>query len=158
MNGPYADHILDSSDVCSNCFRTVRVERLDPTRNGFAGELESHYERKRKHTQIGYGPADSVTEIKGVFCNCGVEGSYERLWDPTDISEERLKELIKHCLRSLKSKGVTLKWKETAAYILQSHRDTEDADVAFSRGIEMGITATVASGENPMECHERLDE
>jgi len=145
MNGPYADHILDASDVCSNCFRTVRVERLDPTRNGFAGELESHFERRRQNTVIGYGPAESVTNIKGVFCECGVEGAHERLWDPTDIQEPKLKRLIKNMIRTLRRKEVALKPKETAAYILHVWSETDDVDRAMSKGIEMGIVAQAAS-------------
>lgn len=145
MDGVYADLILDSKETCSNCFRTVRVERIDPTREGFAGEFESHYERRRRSTTIEYAPHEYPPRSKGVFCQCGVEGSHERLWDPTDASDDRLKELIKHGLRSLEHRGVTLRWKKTVGYIIQAFRETNDIDRAFSRGIEKGIAITVAS-------------
>lgn len=155
MNGPYADHILDASDVCSNCFRTVRVERLDPTRNGFAGELESHFERRKQNTIIGYGPAESVTDIKGVFCECGVEGAHERLWDPTGLDEAELKELIKNAIRTLRRKEVALKPKETAAYILHVWSETDDVDRAMSKGVEMGVVAQAAANRDEHKTDEK---
>ncbi len=64
----YHEHLLDASDVCNSCHRVIRVERQDPTRGGLTREFESHYERHRDHTEIGYGPAKSVSDEKGVFC------------------------------------------------------------------------------------------
>jgi len=155
MQGPYADHILDSRDVCSNCFRTIRVERIDPTRNGFGGELESHFERRKQNTVIGYGPAESVTDIKGVFCECGVEGSHERIWNPTEVAERKLKTLIKNAIRTLKRKDVSIKPKETCAYILHVWRETDDVDRAMSKGIEMGIVARAAQRSDETESDEQ---
>jgi hypothetical protein len=145
MHGPYADQLLDASDVCSNCFKTVRVERIDPTRNGFAGEYESSFERKKQTTSIEFVPFGYPTRSKTVFCQCGVSSAHHRVWDPEDVSEAQLKELIKNALRSLAAKDVTLKPKETAAYILHCWRDVGDVDKAFSKGIEMGIVASAAS-------------
>jgi hypothetical protein len=121
------------------------VERVDPVRNGFAGEYESTFERKQRTTTIEYAPHEYPPRSKGVFCRCGVEGSHERLWQPDDISEPQLKELIKNGLQSLSAKGVSLKPKETAAYILHCWRELDDADRAFSKGLEMGIVASAAS-------------
>jgi hypothetical protein len=145
MDGPYADQLLDASDVCKNCFRTIRVERIDPTRNGFAGEYESSFERKKQTTSIEYIPFGYPTQSKTVFCNCGVSSAHHRIWEPDEISEPQLKKLIKNALRTLASKDVSLKRKETTAYILHWWREAGDVDKAFSRGLEMGIVATAAS-------------
>jgi hypothetical protein len=110
--------------------------------------LESHFERKRRTTSIEFAPHEYPPRSKGVFCQCGVEGSHERLWDPTDVSEQKIKSLIKNALHSLNQKDVTLKAKETAAYILHCWNETEDADKAFSKGIEMGLVASAAASSN----------
>jgi hypothetical protein len=150
MQGIYADLVLDSSDVCSNCFRQIKVQRIDPTREGFAGteEFETHYERKKQTTTIEYAPHDIITRSKGVFCQCGCESAYERLWSPTDLEESRLKELLKNILRTLDAKGVTLKTKETAAYVLHCWSETNDVDKSLSKGIEMGVVASAAASSN----------
>jgi len=82
------------------------------------------------------------------FCECGVEGAHERLWDPTDVAEPKLKRLIKNAIRTLRRKEVALKPKETAAYILHVWSETDDVDRAMSKGIEMGIVAQAASETN----------
>jgi hypothetical protein len=138
MQGIYADLVLDSSDVCSNCFRQVRVERIDPTREGFAGEYEAHYERKKQTTTIEYAPHDIITRSKGVFCECGCESAYERLWDPTDVAKPRLRELLKNIIRTLDAKGVSLKPKKTMAYVLHCWSETDDVDKSLSKGMKWG--------------------
>jgi len=147
MHGPYADHILDARDVCSNCFRHVRVERVDPvmSRDGLRHALDSHYSRKQKTTTREYHDSDpAVTHAEATFCQCGVEGTYERLWSPTDLSRDRFKTLLKQVLRTLSHKGVQFtdgRKRETVAYALQSFDHNGDADQAFGEAIEMGIVA-----------------
>ena len=148
MHGPYADHILDASDVCSNCFSRVRVERLDPARSGLGHELESHLARDPRRTEIGYGPSEAMSDSKGVFCKCGVEGAHERLWDPTDVDEGQFRALLKAALRSLEHKDVTLRRKEAAMYALSHHREHDDVDRALANALEAGVVAAVASGDD----------
>ena len=147
---PYEDHLLGARDVCSNCLRLIRVERLDPTRNGFGHELEETYERRRETTEVAYGPSDAVSESKGVFCACGVESARERIWQAPDIDRERFKALLKHALRTLALKDVTLKRKEAAAYALQAFDDGAGPDAAIAEGVESGVVAAVAS-ERPAQ-------
>ena len=147
MNGPYADHLLDSADVCSNCLRKNRVERIDPVMgDGLGNDLDSHYERDENRTEIGYGPADVVSEQKGVFCSCGVEGAHERIWDPQDVSREKFRELVKAAIRTLDEKDVTVRRRETVRYALSHFSEHGDVDRALANAIDAGIVAAVASG------------
>jgi len=143
MQGPYADHILDARDVCSNCFRKNRVERVDPVMgSGLGHELDSNYSRDRRETTVEYHDGgDEPPKSKGVFCNCGVEGSFERLWSPTTASRERFKTLLKNAVVSLERKEVSIKRKETLRYGLTHYADHGDVDKALATAIEMGIVA-----------------
>lgn len=84
--------------MCMSCHRVIAVERQEPTRGGLTREFESTFERHRDHTEIGYGPADSVSGHKGVFCDrCGTEGPYDRMWDDAgeeQLGDDRVRELL----------------------------------------------------------------
>jgi hypothetical protein len=144
MTDAYQDHILEAADVCSNCLRLIRVERIDPVRNGMGGEYEATFERERRHTSVEYGPADSVSDEKGVFCHCGVEGARDRIWSGDDLARERFKTLTKHCLQTLARKDVTVKDRETAAYALQAFDDGAAPDQALARAVDAGLVAAAA--------------
>lgn len=148
MQGPYADYILDARDVCSNCFRRIRVERVDPVmaRDGLRHELDSHYARHQRNTSVEYHDTDpEPTQCEGVFCACGVEGAHERLWSPDDLTRARFKDLLKTAVATAEDKGVDLRTKETLMYALHHWDDKNDADRAISAGLEAGIVAEVAA-------------
>jgi len=148
MQGPYADYILDAPDVCSNCFRRIRVERVDPVmaRDGLRHELDSHYSRHEQNTSVEYHDGgDEPTQCEGVFCACGVEGAHERLWSPDDVSRARFEEILKTAVQTVEEKGVNLRTKETLMYALHHFDDKGDVDRAISAGMEAGIVADVAA-------------
>jgi hypothetical protein len=147
MQGPYADLIVDAADVCSNCLKKVRVERVDPVRGGLTSELDDHLEREKTRTEIGYGPSDSPAHAKGVFCQCGVEGVHERVWSPTDVTRDRFERLLRAAVQTLDEKGVSFRRKETIMYALSHYDDHGDVDRALANAIDSGIVAEVASGE-----------
>jgi len=145
MNGAYADHILDASDVCSNCLRVIRVERIDPARDGMVRDFESHFERHPRNTEIAYGPADSVSNVKGVFCDrCGTEGAHDRIWRSEDVDDARFEELVKQAIATLDFKGVTLQAQDFAAHALQQRRDGATVDEALGAATEAAIVASAA--------------
>jgi hypothetical protein len=146
MQGPYADHLLDANDTCSNCLRKNRVERVDPVMGtGLGHELDSHYSRDPRETTVEYHDGGTEpTRAKGVFCRCGVEGSHERYWSPTDVSRDRFKELLKNAVATLDRKGVTLRQKETIGYALSHFDDHGDVDRALATAIDAGIVAAAA--------------
>lgn len=143
----YHERILQSGDVCSNCLRIIKRERLEPTRDGLDEELESVYERDPRTTEIGYGPAVSASNVKGVFCDrCGTESAYDRVWDdePDDrLSDRRVSELIKAATRTLECKGVDVHRPTLARHALQRRADDEHVDEAIGRAVEAAIVAAV---------------
>ena len=148
MNGAYAEHIFDASDVCRNCLRVIRVERVDPSRGGMIREYESHYERHPTHTEIAYGPADSVSNVKGVFCDrCGTEGAHDRIWRSEDVGDARFEELVKQAIATLDWKGVTLQAQDFAAHALQQRKDDATVDEALGAATEAAIVAQPAGDE-----------
>jgi len=148
MQGPYADHILDARDVCSNCFRRIRVERVDPvmSRSGLRHELDSHYSRDQQTTEVDWHDGEPApAHSRGVFCECGVEGAFERLWDPDDVDRERFRELLVTAVATVERKGVALKRRETLRYALSHFSEHADVDKALSLALEAGIVAEAAS-------------
>ena len=146
----YHEHLLDASDVCNSCHRVIRVERIEPTREGLGGEFESVYERRRETTEIGYGPARSASNVKGVFCDrCGTENPYDRIWDDAeeDVSDRRFRELVQATIRTLEHKGVTLARQDFARYALQARRDDKHVDDCLGAATEAAIIAAINRGD-----------
>lgn len=146
MDGPYANHIIDANDVCNGCLRVVRQERVDPTRGGLTREYEDSLERDPRTTEVGYAPADSVSEQKGVFCaHCGTESPHERIWDDADIDRERFKTLVVRVIKALRAKGLSLHATRLAGVALQARTDGDDVDDALRRGVSAGLRASAMS-------------
>jgi hypothetical protein len=148
MTDAYAEHVLEAADVCNNCLRLIRVERIDPARSGVAREFEATFERERRHTSVEYAPAESVSDHKGVFCACGVEGARDRIWSGDDLPRDRFKDLVQHLLATLDRKDVTVKPRETAAYALQAFDDGAAVDQALARAVDAGIVAAAAQSDD----------
>ena len=169
---PYHEHVLDASDVCNACHRVIRVERQDPKRGGITREFETHQERHRRHTEIDYGPARSVTDQKGVFCErCGTESPYDRYWDDhtttdqalatgfgwlfdvdgdadglcreRELDDDRVRELIQHTIRTLEHKGVTVDRQTLAKRALRARRNGEHIDDCLGAAVDAAITKAV---------------
>lgn len=156
IEGPYEDLILDGSDVCANCFQVRSVERIGKARGTLANEFSVHFERKKATTEIAYGPADSVTDQKGVFCDpCGTESPFHRIWDADDIDKERFKLLIVNLEATLRQKGVDLKRETMARVALQAFEvDERGPDESLSVAVDAGTIASVArdTPEADAEC------
>jgi predicted Fe-S protein YdhL (DUF1289 family) len=140
MNGPYGDLVLDANDVCNGCLRHVRQERVDPVRAGMTREYEESLERDPRTTEIGFAPADSVSDHKGVFCaGCGTESPHARFWAEADVGEDWFRELLRNLLRTCESKGVSLARQPTVAMALQEWRDGACVDDALHRAVNYGV-------------------
>jgi len=149
MKGPYADHLLDAKDVCSNCFRRIKTDRVSAYLNDDGGgtSLGSHYSRRQRSTTKEH--VDSIEEpahSEMTFCDCGVADAYHREWDPTDINRPAFKELVKQAITTLEAKGVTLRSKETARYAASHWADHGDVDRALATALESGIVAAAVGG------------
>jgi hypothetical protein len=150
MTDAYFEHIVDAREICSNCHRKNRVERVDPvmSRSGLRHELDSHYSRDERRTTVDYHDSDpEPTHAKGVFCGCGVEGSHDRIWEPTAIDRERFKQLLQNTVRSLEERGVSIKRKEMVAVALSHFDDHGDVDRALATGTDAGIVAATATAD-----------
>jgi hypothetical protein len=144
---PYEEHLLAAPDVCSNCLRLIREERVDPTRSGLGRDYEETLQRRPDTTVIGYGPSDAVSDSKGVFCECGVEGHRERIWTAADVDRDRFKDLLANAVRALETKGVSLRRKETLAYAINAYDAGKGPDEAIATAVEAGIVANAAGGQ-----------
>ena len=154
MSEAYQEHILNASDVCSNCLRVIRIERVDPTRDGMVREYESHYERHRRNTEIAYGPADSVSNVKGVFCDrCGTESAHDRIWRSEDVDDDRFETLVKQAIATLGHKRVSIQPQDFAAHALQQRRDGATVDEALGAATEAAIVASAARTDTDQKEH-----
>jgi len=139
MTTPYQDHLRGAADVCNNCFALTKVERVDPTRGGIAREYEQTLQRNPETTKVDYGPAEAMSEMKGVWCDCGVEDARTRIWDDADVDTERFRSLLQAMLATLDAKGVTVDRQRTAAHALQARRDGAAVDEALRAGLDHGL-------------------
>ena len=149
MHPAYQEHVLNAVDVCQNCLRIVREERHthEPRRSDVSVQ-ESQWSRRRDTTDVAFGPGETITDHKGVFCECGVEGSFVRVWGDRDVDREQFRELLKRLLRSLDHKGVSVDRKATAAHALDAldrtgeyrhYRPDGMIDEALSEGVRYGL-------------------
>ena len=141
---PYQEHILDAPDVCSNCLRKNRQDRVDPVRGGLGRELDSHYERDPRRTTVEFAPHEIPARSKGVFCRCGVEGPHDRVWHPDDVDREQFKDLLVASVATLEQKGVGIDRRETLAQALHAFDQGADVDHALYHAINYGLAVSVS--------------
>jgi len=167
MNDAYEEHLFDASDVCRNCLRRIRVERVDPVRSGMGVEYESHMTRHDRHTEVDYGPAESVTDQQGTFCtHCGTESAFDRIWDDVDfadpelpLGEERFRDLAKNAMRALEAKGVSIDRHAFATAALSNWDDHRPVDECLGAATEHAIVvAAMGSGEQRRTVRADYDE
>ena len=165
MHDAYQEHIRDNAAVCSNCLRTVKVERVDPTRSGMGVEYEERLARHERHTEIGYGPAESVTDEKGVFCtHCGTEHANDRIWAPenwhdptTPLDEERFHELVRHAYATLSDIGVSLNRDVFISIAVKNFRNYHDPDYCLAEALEIGLASAAMGAANERDQRARAD-
>jgi hypothetical protein len=143
----YQDHILDNPCVCNNCFRRRSRERhhresRDPTEPTSA--TRSPTTRVRASTTVEHGPAESPSESQGVFCACGAESAFDRLWDGDSLTDERFKTLLVAVVETLGELDVTLRRKPTLSLALQYYRDGQTVNNALGQAIETGVETATA--------------
>lgn len=158
------ERIFNAPDVCLNCHRRVRVERERPNHHPVIdGAIdyttpvsveEATWARDPQTTTVEYGPAEYASESKGIWCACGVEGSYVRIWndipvpddgDP-DVDDEQFRELVQATIRVLESKGVSLDRLTFARHALEARREGQCVTESLSAGVSHAVAkAEVAS-------------
>jgi len=164
MHDAYYEHIYNAPDVSIDSFRLIKVERIDPHRsNLMIGETESYYSRRDEVTEIGYGPAESVSEHKGVFeCDTGVESAHDRHWDAvdfhdpanTDFGYEEFKQLCQNAMRTLEAKGVSIDRHAFATTALSRYDAGHGIDHCLGEATEHAIVS--AAMDSATERDERV--
>lgn len=116
----FQTEILNASDVCSNCFARQRRSRdrplerathADTDEDGYPirdddGHWVSRYsERVTWQTTVDDVPGPVVHEAGQLFCDCGADGAFTRIWDSRDVGVERRMELILSAIETLRAKG-----------------------------------------------------
>jgi len=152
----FQELILNDPAVCNNCLGPIRRERAqtqsrDP-RNPTSVE-KSPYTRHERRTSVEHVPGgDGCTQSVAVFCECGVESAFMRLWDDGDdrcLRMGRFKDLLKRAIRTMEAKEVTLDRATAVRLALHHYREDHDANDALDQAFEAAIeTAAATSGQS----------
>lgn len=145
------EHVLSAPDVCNSCFRLVREERsqTETTDKEPVSTSLSAYTRVRQTTSVEHVRSDWASESVAVFCECGLETVYERLWDDGEdrcLATYRFKDLLRRCIYSLEEKGVTLDRETCVKTALHLYKtDGHDANDALESAVEASIQRAIAA-------------
>lgn len=132
MYEPFQEHVLNAPDVCNSCFRTIRREREHTESRSLRGDVsatKSAFTRVRQTTSVEYPPARTPSDSIAVFCHCGTESAFDRVWADDDVGREQFRELVKHLLRTLDRKGVSVDAERLAYHALSAFGDRVPAAV-----------------------------
>ncbi|WP_394743340.1 hypothetical protein [Natronococcus roseus] len=148
----YRDHVLEAPDVCSNCFGITLVERSErvPPNDRVSLEL-SRFTRHPRNTTTEYAPSPTSAGSKAVFCECGVEGSSDRIWSPEDVDKNQFTDFIVNLVRALREKGVAFDRRALTMYSLLEYDTTEDVDQALSAGLQKANVVATTKGDETAE-------
>lgn len=166
----YQEHILNSPAVCSNCMAVVREERTDylpaslhtspvthetPTAEGRDGKLrvvQSYYGRTKDATTVDHPPSTSPTDSRRVFCACGVDSAFTRLWDEWDIDDVAFTNLLDRFRATVGRLDITADtraltdhaWshfadRETVGHAGRLYGTTPSVDTCLGNALETGI-------------------
>lgn len=182
LSDAYQEHVLNDPSVCSNCFGLQRETALDVvptsqfnkaalegksiiTRTGKRPDLvvTTHQPSRDEQTSHDFAPARVPSQSKRVFCDCGVHGSYDRIWTFPEAERdielgfawlfdeqterplvhtfalEQFTAHLKRLIRTVESKGVSVAREEFITTALAARESGAHPDEAFSRGLEAGI-------------------
>lgn len=146
----YQERILNNSCVCNNCLRRrsrprqVRESR-DPTEP--TSVQRSPTTRVQERTTVDYGPDESPADAWGIFCECGAESPFDRVWDDGDdrcLTMDRFKTLLRAAIETLEAQDVTLDREVVVPLALQHYRDEHDVNAALETAVERGVETAAA--------------
>lgn len=156
----FQEEVLNAGDVCSNCFRLVRVERPEDERESSdprsaTSVQRSRYQRQDRNTVIAHGPAERASASIGTFCECGCESAYHRIRrDDACPVRDRFHDLAANALRALEAKGIHPSRREFSLGAWGEYLSSGDVDAAISAGIRRGLarasSSSPSAGAEPM--------
>lgn len=121
MYQPFQEHVLNDPSVCNNCFRTIRREREHTESRTLRSDVsvtKSAFTRVRQTTSVEYPPGTTASDAIAVFCHCGTEGAFDRVWDDIDCDRDRFRVFVQHLLQTLARKQVSVDRQRLAAHAL----------------------------------------
>jgi hypothetical protein len=183
LSDAYQEHVLNDPTVCNNCFGLQREAAVDvvPTSQINKAALQdhpvitqsgankqdlavvTHHPRRQDRTTVEHTPTDRAIAGKRVFCGCGVDGSFCRIWDypetavarelalawlddetdpaprVTAMDDATFKSRLKRLVRTVEASGVSIERKPFLQTALAARKEGAHPDEAFSRGLEAGI-------------------
>lgn len=150
----FQELVLDDPEVCNNCFGRIRRERARTESSTLRLDVsveKSPYTRVETQTTIDHVPGGTPSESVAVFCECGVESAYERIWTDGDdrcLRMRRVKDLLRAMIRTLEAKGVTLDRPTCIRLAIHYYREDHDLNTAFQDALEAAIeTAALTSSD-----------
>ncbi|MFB6237534.1 MAG: hypothetical protein ABEH81_04100 [Halopenitus sp.] len=132
---------LASSRICNNCFRRLRREAV---RHRTYKPDETYDERLRWQTSVDDVPGAVVSESAAVFCECGVEGPFDRSWCDYDVvatladkqevgvDRDKFRELLKAALATASQLGL-VETRSEATRVSSTAWDWFDAGASVNR-------------------------
>ena len=148
----FQEHVLSAPDVCNNCYRRIRRERHRTTsgtnRSDVSAEKTPY--TATEQTGVEHTPARTASDSKRVFCTCGTDSAYQRIWtDGEDrcLRKRRVKDLVKRALATLEAKGVTLRRQTFAATALDHYYREHDLDAALKAAAEAAVQTAAAASD-----------
>ena len=122
----FQEHVLNAHDICNNCMGRRRREALRPRKHATD---EEYYERVRWRTSVENTPATVVADSRRVFCKCGVDSAYTRIWEDEDVDRDRFKRMLKRLLDTLDEvAAVAVDHQRVAAHALDAFDRIPEAD------------------------------
>ena len=148
----FQELVLNDPEVCNNCFGRVRRERSQTQSSTFRSDVsaeKSPYTRVETQTTVDHVPGETPSRSVAVFCECGTESAFDRIWEDSDdrcLTMRRLKDLLKSMVRTLEAKGVTLDRPTCIRLAIHYYRQHYDLNQAFEDALEAAIeTAALTS-------------
>lgn len=121
----FQTEILSASDVCSNCLAKQRRDVEKPG-DKYDDTTETYSERCRWQTSVDDVPGPVVHDAGTIFCDCGADGAYTRIWDSRDIDAERRKALILTATETLRDKGFHVDIRRFAEIVVDELPSTDE--------------------------------
>jgi len=129
--------ILNSRDICSNCFRQRRVDVVADRRQWDDLDDVRIESRPADHTTVDYVPDVPVSEARHRFCSCGAHGAYTRIWEDDEICQEQFLTLLKSSITSAVAQDVDITREECRHIVsiaIHHRRNGDSVNDAISAG------------------------
>lgn len=183
LSAIFQEHVLNDPCVCNNCYGLQRETAVDvvPTSQLNKAALQdhpvitqsgqnkqdlavvTHQPRRPDTTSVEHTPTKRAIAGKTVFCGCGVDGSFCRIWEFPAMERRRelnlarldgetdpsprvhaldlaaFREKLKTLVATIEAKGIAVERGPFVRTAFAARDEGAPPDEAFSRGLEAGI-------------------